>query len=49
MTNIAVIGCGHISSKLARTMRMMRDAGEDIRLLACAARDLDKAEAFARA
>ena len=49
MVKIGVIGCGHISQKLSRTFRMMRNAGEEINLLACAARDLDKAEAFARA
>ena len=44
---IAVLGCGHISSKMARTLRMMKENGEDVCLYAAAARDLQKAEAFA--
>ena len=48
MFNIAVLGCGHISSKMARTLRMMKENGEDVHLYAAAARDLKKAEAFAK-
>lgn len=45
--NIAVIGCGHISGKLSRTFRMMKENGEDVHLYAAAARDLKRAQAFA--
>jgi len=47
MLNIAVLGCGHISSKMARTLRMMKENGEQVHLYAAAARDLKKAEDFA--
>ena len=47
MINIAVLGCGHISGKLSRTFRMMKENGEELHLYAAAARDLKKAQAFA--
>ncbi|MBR5345015.1 MAG: Gfo/Idh/MocA family oxidoreductase [Clostridia bacterium] len=49
MTNVAVLGCGNIARSMARTLRMMRDAGEDVVLYAAAARETERAEAFARA
>lgn len=48
MINIAMIGCGHISAKLSRTLRAMRDNGAPIRLYAAAARDLKRAQDFCR-
>ena len=48
MPKIAVIGCGHISTKMARTLRMMKDNGENITLYAAAARNLSRAQTFAR-
>lgn len=46
---IAVMGCGGMALKIAKALRAMRDAGEDIRLYAAAARDLDRAKAFCEA
>ena len=48
MTNIAILGCGNIAYSMAKTLRMMRDQGEDVCLYAAASRDLKKAEAFCR-
>ena len=48
MTNIAILGCGSIAYSMAKTLRMMRDQGEEVCLYAAASRDLDKAEAFAK-
>ncbi len=48
MVKIAVLGCGGIARKMAQTLRMMRDNGESVCLYAAAARDRDRAEAFAR-
>ena len=47
MTNVAIMGCGKIAYSMAKTLRMMRDQGEAVRLYAAASRDLAKAEAFA--
>ncbi|MBQ8616925.1 MAG: Gfo/Idh/MocA family oxidoreductase [Clostridia bacterium] len=48
MTNIAILGCGAIARKMARTLRGMRDAGESVCLYAAASRDLARAQSFAR-
>ena len=48
MTNIAILGCGKIARTMARTLRMMRDQGEDVRLYAAASRDLARAQEFAK-
>lgn len=44
--NVAILGCGTIALEMAKTLRMMRDAGEDVCLYAAAARELARAEAF---
>ncbi len=49
MWNIAILGCGHIARSMAATLRAMRDAGEPVCLYAAAARDPERAEAFAKA
>ena len=49
MINIAVIGCGHISRKMANTLRLMKQNGEAVHLYAAAARELSRAQAFAQA
>ena len=48
MTNIAILGCGSIAYAMAKTLRMMRDQGEEVRLYAAASRDKAKAEAFCK-
>lgn len=48
MINIGILGCGHMSRKLTRTLRAMRDQGADIRLYAAAARDMERAQVFCR-
>ena len=48
MTNIAILGCGSIAYSMAKTLRMMRDQGEEVCLYAAASRDMAKAEAFCR-
>jgi len=49
MINIAVIGCGHISRKMANTLRLMKQNGEAVHLYAAAARELSRAQTFAQA
>lgn len=44
--NIGILGCGHIANTLAQTIRRMEK--EDIHLVACASRNIDKAKAFAK-
>ena len=46
MTNIAILGCGSIAYAMAKTLRMMRDQGEEVCLYAAASRDIEKAKAF---
>ena len=48
MTNIAILGCGSIAYAMAKTLRMMREQGEEVRLYAAASRDKAKAEAFCK-
>ena len=48
MTNIAILGCGSIAYAMAKTLRMMHDQGEEVRLYAAASRDKAKAEAFCK-
>lgn len=48
MTHIAILGCGSIAYAMAKTLRMMRDQGEEVYLYAAASRDLKKAEAFCK-
>ncbi len=48
MTNIAILGCGHIAKKMANTLRLMVQAGDDVCLYAAAARDLERAKTFAQ-
>ena len=48
MLNIAVIGCGHISRKMANTLRQMKAGGEKVHLYAASARELERAQAFAQ-
>ncbi len=48
MTNIAILGCGSMAETMARTLRIMRDRGEAIRLYACASRTMARAEEFRR-
>ena len=48
MTNIAILGCGSIAYAMAKTLRMMRDQSEEVRLYAAASRDKAKAEAFCK-
>ena len=48
MFNVSILGCGNIARAMAKTLRMMRDAGEPVALYACAARDHARAQAFAR-
>ncbi len=47
MMNVAILGCGSIAHAMARTLRMMREQGENVCLYACASRALDRAQAFA--
>ena len=47
MANIAILGAGYIGRIMARTLSMMKENGEDIRLYAVGARDLARAQAFA--
>ncbi|MBR3794573.1 MAG: Gfo/Idh/MocA family oxidoreductase [Clostridia bacterium] len=48
MKNIAILGCGHIAHKMAKTLAAMRQNGEPVCLYAAASRDIAKAEAFCR-
>ena len=48
MTRIGVMGAGNISGKLSFTFRGMIEKGADIQMYAVAARDLDRAQAFAK-
>ena len=47
MVHIGILGCGKIAYSMARTLRMMRDQGEEVVLHAAASRSLEKAQAFA--
>lgn len=44
--NIGILGCGHIAHTLAKTIKKMEK--EDIHLVACGSRTLDKAQEFAK-
>ena len=46
--NIAILGAGAIARSMAKTVRGMKQRGQDVELYAVASRDLTKAEAFAR-
>lgn len=46
--NIAILGAGNIAGSMARTLRGMKNRGQDVELYAVASRDLEKAQAFAR-
>ncbi len=46
---IAILGAGMIARTMAKTLRGMKQRGEDVELYAVAARDLSRAEAFAGA
>jgi len=46
---VGILGCGYIAQKMALTLRMMQENGEDVCLYAAAARSLEKAQAFAKA
>ena len=47
---LGILGAGNIAGVMAKTIRKMREAGnQDVELYAVAARDLDRAQAFARA
>ena len=49
MIRIAILGAGRIAGTMATTLRMMNDAGDNSACLyAVAARDLDRAKAFAQ-
>ena len=45
--NVAILGAGVIARTMAKTLRGMAAAGENIRLLAVASRDIQRAKAFA--
>ena len=45
--NIAILGAGNIAGSMAKTLRGMKAAGQDVELYAVASRDLAKAQAFA--
>ena len=48
--NLAILGAGYIAGTLARTVRLMNEAGNNkVKLTAVASRSLDKARDFARA
>ena len=49
MFRLAILGAGGIARTMARTVRMMRENGEDIELYAVGSRSAEKAEAFAAA
>lgn len=42
-----IMATGNIANKFAKTINMMKDAGEDQELVACASRSLEKAKQFA--
>ncbi|MBE5778049.1 MAG: Gfo/Idh/MocA family oxidoreductase [Clostridiales bacterium] len=46
--NIAIIGAGTIARNMAKTLRGMKARGQNVELYAIAARDLDRAQAFAQ-
>ena len=46
--NIAIIGDGTIARNMAKTLRGMKARGQNVELYAIAARDLDRAQAFAQ-
>ena len=48
MHKISILGCGVIARVMARTLRMMRENGEPVELYACAARDMERAQEFAK-
>ncbi|MBQ8536782.1 MAG: Gfo/Idh/MocA family oxidoreductase [Clostridia bacterium] len=45
---VGILGCGGIARKMALTLRLMKENGEDVCLYAAAARDLERAQAFCR-
>lgn len=47
--NIAILGAGVIARSMAKTVRGMKQRGQDVELYAVASRDLAKAQAFAEA
>ena len=47
MTNIAILGAGSIARAMAKTLRGMKEQGEDVCLYAVASRKLTRAQAFA--
>ncbi len=48
MINIAILGAGNIAGTMARTLNGMEEKGRQFCCYAVAARDLDRAEAFAK-
>lgn len=46
--NIAILGAGTIARSMAKTVRGMKQRGQDVELYAVASRDLQKAQAFAQ-
>ena len=49
MFRLAILGAGGIARSMARTVRMMREAGRPVELYAVGSRSPEKAEAFAKA
>ena len=49
MTNIAILGAGSIARAMAKTLRGMRERGDQVTLYAVASRSQEKAQAFAAA
>ena len=47
--NIAILGAGVIARSMAKTVRGMKQRGQDVELYAVASRDLQRAQAFAEA
>jgi predicted dehydrogenase len=46
--NVGILGCGGIAHKMAKTLTLMTKAKEDIHLVACGSRHLEKAQEFAK-